>query len=196
MAALVAGVFIWLYYRIPQAYAEDLAGRVRMFEAAGVAGEVTWDEGKGVYLFEHEGRGYGLRYVSAGAYGGDESCVWASLETKIDSKAAFSLRRKSTAERLLSVVGLAKCVPSGDPRFDDHFTIMSESPDFAARYFSRDERRQAARSLFGQGFGGISLKEGTLSLAWVAFRSGSSAGDGPLLRAGLEAMKSLAVLGA
>ncbi|MBI2789897.1 MAG: hypothetical protein HYX59_14575 [Elusimicrobia bacterium] len=197
MAAVVIVVFAWLHYRIPKAMANDIARYARMFEAAGISGEVEWNEEKHAFAFEHAGRSYELRFLSEGSsYVSedgyvDTSSTWASLETRVDSKGNFSLRRKGATERLLRTIGLTKSIPSGDQRFDDHFMIASETPEFASTYFSDGERRRAARSLFGQGYTGISQSGGTISLCWIPFSNGSSAEDGPLLRAGLDSIKSL-----
>lgn len=197
LAVVVIGVFAWLHYRIPKAMANDIARYARMFEEAGISGEVEWSAEKRAFAFEHAGRSYELRFISEGSsyvsedgYA-DTSSTWASLETKVDSKGTFSLRRKGATERLLRTIGLSKSISSGDQRFDDHFMISSETPDFASTYFSDDERRRTARSLFGQGYTGISLNGGAISLCWIPFSNGSSAEDGPLLRAGLDSIQPL-----
>lgn len=198
LVVLVIGVFAWLHYRLPKAATEDAARHSRMFESAGISGEVEWIEEKKAFVFKHAGRSYMLRHASSGPSGvsedglTDASTAWACLETKVNSKGAFSLHRKGAVQRFMETAGLSKPTSSGDLRFDDHFMIASDTPDIASKYFSNDECRRAARELFGLGYTGISVRGGMISLCWIPFSNGSSGEDGPLLRAGLESMKMLA----
>lgn len=198
LVVLVIGVFAWLHYRLPKAAAEDAARHSRMFESAGISGEVEWVVERKAFVFEHAGRSYMLRYAGEGpsfAAGDglvDASTAWACLETSVNSKGTFSLHRKGAVQRFMGTAGLSKSISSGDPRFDDHFMIVSDTPDIASEYFSDDERRRAARALFGLGYTGISVRGGMISLCWIPFSNGSSGEDGPFLRAGLESMKILA----
>jgi hypothetical protein len=196
-AALFIGTFAWLKHRWPNAGAEDNARQVRMFESAGVSGSVDWIDEKGEFVFKDAGRVYKLTDVSEGPWyvsseGNLDGSTWACLETAVGFKGSFSLKRKGATERILGTAGLSKPTSSGDPRFDDHFTIESETPDLASKYFSDEERRRAAQQLFGLGYTGIGLNEGALSLYWIPFSNGSTGEDGPLLRGGLDAMKILA----
>ena len=198
LVVLVIGVFAWLHYRLPKAAAEDAARHTRMFESAEIAGEVEWVEERKAFVFEHAGRSYMLRYASEGpsfvTEDGlvDASTTWACLETKVNSKGAFSLHRKGAMQRFIGTAGFSKSIPSGDPRFDEHFMIVADTPDIASEYFSDDECRRAARALFGLGYTGISMRAGIISLCWIPFSNGSSGEDGLFLKAGLDSMKILA----
>jgi hypothetical protein len=92
-----------------------------------------------------------------------------TISTPMDCPYEFHMVVETWFDRFCKRLGIAVEVETGDPQFDEHCFIRSDTPAFAASYLQDPMKRIAILDLRRWGFNDLTLEKGQLTAKWIGF---------------------------